>query len=71
MKYIKENISKDELLKVNEALVAFNRFLMSQPETKENIGIYEHWLDCMDDIQNIIITENSCDLENNNVAIEL
>lgn len=44
------------------AIVKFDNYILSatRKPTDENIGLYEHWIDCMYDIEKIIITEK-CD----------
>lgn len=52
-------MSEDDLQKIRNALVKFDNYIASatrQP-TDKNIGLYEHWIDCMGDIEEIIITE--------------
>ena len=52
-------IGKEDLAKINESLVKFDYFLQRElrPATDKNVGIYEHWVDCMYDIQKIIVEE--------------
>lgn len=59
MKYIKENVTKDDLTKINNTLIRFDKFIQGETRTPtdEYIGIYEHWIDCMYDIQKVIIKE--------------
>lgn len=51
--------TKDELSKINYALVKFDSFISSvtRTPTDEHIRIYEHWLDCRRDIQKIVVAE--------------
>lgn len=52
-------ITKEDLEKMYNALVEFDNHISSatrQP-TDENVRLYEHWIDCRYDIENIIITE--------------
>lgn len=54
-----DKISENDLQEIYNALVKFDNYIASvtkQP-TDENIGLYEHWVDCMGDIEEIIITE--------------
>ena len=59
MKNIKENIPKEELENINNALVKFGRYISraTKNPTDEHISMYDTWLDCMYDIQKIIFTE--------------
>ena len=61
MKFIKDvsSISKEDLENINDCLVKFDYFLQqaTRPATDENIAIYEHWIDCMYDIQKVIVEE--------------
>lgn len=53
-------IAKDDLKTIHKCLVKFDKYISSvtrQP-TDRNIGLYEHWIDCMGDIERIILTEN-------------
>ena len=52
-------ITNKDLEKMYSTIVKFDNYISSatrQP-TDENIGLYEHWIDCMGDIEKIIITE--------------
>ena len=61
MRFIKDvsDISKSDLEIINDCLVKFDHFLQQATKnpTDENVLIYEHWIDCMYDIQKIIIKE--------------
>lgn len=61
MRFIKDvsDISKSDLEIINDCLVKFDYFLqqVTKNPTDENVLIYEHWIDCMYDIQKIIIKE--------------
>ena len=61
MRQIKDisEISKADLEKINENLVKFDYFLQSElrQATDKNVRIYENWIDCMYDIQKIIVEE--------------
>lgn len=61
MRQIKDisEISKADLEKINENLVKFDYFLQRElrQATDKNVRIYEHWVDCMYDIQKIIVEE--------------
>lgn len=54
MKVVKDKnkISKDEVLEINKLLKNFNNFLIGNPETDKNIGIYEYWLNIQEVIEN-------------------
>lgn len=53
-------ITKEDLEKMHNAIVKFDNYISSatRKPTDENIGLYEHWIDCMSDIEKIITTEN-------------
>lgn len=61
MRYIKnvKDVKQEDLEKINNSLVQFDRFIqkITRIATDEHIGIYEHWIDCMYDIQKIIVEE--------------
>ena len=61
MRFIKDvsDISKSDLEIINDCLVKFDYFLQQATKNPadENVSIYEHWIDCMYDIQKIIIKE--------------
>lgn len=61
MKRFKNNsqITTEDLMKINDCLVKFDKYLrdVARKPTDENIGLYEHWVDCMYDIENLIVTE--------------
>ena len=61
MRFIKDvsDISKSDLEIINDCLVKFDYFLQQATKnpTDENVSIYEDWIDCMYDIQKIIIKE--------------
>ena len=51
-----DEIDANDLLKINECLVQFDNYLqdVTRKATDENVALYEHWIDCMADIQAII-----------------
>ena len=54
-----DKINQNDLQKIHNVLVKFDSNITSatkQP-TDENIGLYEHWIDCMGDIEIIIVVE--------------
>lgn len=57
-KDIKE-LKQEDLEKINDSLLKFENFIRNTTKTPtdEHIGIYEHWIDCMYDIQKLIINE--------------
>lgn len=61
MRYIKnvKDVKQEDLEKINNSLVQFDRLIqrITRIATDEHIGIYEHWIDCMDNIQKIIVEE--------------
>lgn len=67
MRQIKDisKISKADLEKINESLVKLDYFLQSElrQATDKNVRIYEHWVDCMYDIQKIIVEEKNIDFK--------
>lgn len=54
-----KEITESDLIKINNCLVKFDRYLqnVTKQPTNENIALYEHWIDCMGDIKDVIITE--------------
>lgn len=54
-----KDIKQEDLEKINNSLVQFDKFIerITRVATDEHINIYEHWIDCMYDIQNIIVEE--------------
>lgn len=61
MRLIKDisKINKKDLETINNCLIKFDSFLQqtTKQPTDENVALYEHWIDCMCDIQNVIIEE--------------
>lgn len=61
MRYIKnvKDVKQEDLEKINNSLVQFDRFIqrITRIATDEHISIYEHWIDCMDDIKKLIVEE--------------
>lgn len=54
-----DEITKEDLEKMYNAIVKFDNYISSvtRKSTNENIGLYEHWIDCRYDIENLIVTE--------------
>ena len=54
-----DKITKEDLEKMYNALVKFDNYISSATRmpTDENIGLYEHWIDCRYDIEDLIVTE--------------
>ena len=54
-----DEITKEDLEKMYNAIVKFDNYISSatRKPTDENIGLYEHWIDCRYDIENLIVTE--------------
>lgn len=54
-----DEITKEDFEKMYNALVKFDNYISSATRklTDENIGLYEHWIDCRHDIENLIVTE--------------
>lgn len=52
-------ITEDDLIKINNCLVRFESYLqdVTRQPTDKNIALYEHWVDCRVDIEDIIITK--------------
>lgn len=52
-----KDVKQEDLKKINNSLVQFDRFIqrITRIATDEHISIYEHWIDCMDDIQKLIV----------------
>lgn len=50
-------ITKEDLEKMYNAIVKFDNYISSttRKPTDENIELYEHWIDCRYDIENLII----------------
>ena len=61
MKRFKNNsqITTEDLMKINDYLVKFDKYLrdVTRKPTDGNIALYENWIDCMYDIENLIVTE--------------
>lgn len=55
-----DKITKEDLEKMYNALVKFDNYISSATRmpTDENIGLYEHWIDCIGEIQDIIYEKN-------------
>lgn len=54
-----DEITKEDFEKIYNAIVKFDNYISSatRKPTDENIGLYEHWIDCKYDIENLIVTE--------------
>lgn len=54
-----DEITKEDLEKMYNAIVKFDNYISSatRKPTDENIGLYEHWIDCRYDIENLIVSE--------------
>lgn len=54
-----DEITKEDLEKMYNAIVKFDNYISSatRKPTDKNIGLYEHWIDCRYDIENLIVTE--------------
>lgn len=54
-----DEITKEDLEKMYNAIVKFDNYISSatRKPTAKNIGLYEHWIDCRYDIENLIVTE--------------
>ena len=54
-----DEITKEDLEKMYNAIAKFDNYISSatRKPTDENIGLYEHWIDCRYDIENLIVTE--------------
>lgn len=54
-----KDVKQEDLKKINNSLVQFDRFIqrITRIATDEHISIYEHWMDCMYDIQKLIVEE--------------
>ena len=54
-----DEITKENLEKMYNAIAKFDNYISSatRKPTDENIGLYEHWIDCRYDIENLIVTE--------------
>lgn len=54
-----DEITKEDLEKMYNAIVKFDNYISSatRKPTDENIGLYEHWIDCRYDMENLIVTE--------------
>lgn len=54
-----DEITKEDLEKMYNAIAKFDNYISSatRKPTDENIGLYEHWIDCRYDIENSIVTE--------------
>lgn len=52
-------ITKEDLEKMYNAIVKFDNYISSatRKPTDKNIGLYEHWIDCRYDIENLIVFE--------------
>lgn len=58
MKYMKSELLKDKLSKINDVLVESDRIIseITRTPTDEHVNIYENWVSCMGEIQDIIKT---------------
>lgn len=54
-----DEITKEDLEKMYNAIVKFDNYISSVTRIPidENIGLYEHWIDCRYDIENLIVTD--------------
>lgn len=54
-----DELTNEDLEKMYNALVKFDNYISSatRKPTDENVGLYEHWIDCMYDIEKVIVTE--------------
>lgn len=54
-----DEITKEDLEKMYNAIAKFDNYISSatRKPTDENIGLYEHWIDCRYDIENLIVTD--------------
>ena len=54
-----DEITKEDLEKMYNAIVKFDDYISSvtRKPTDENIGLYERWIDCRYDIENLIVIE--------------
>ena len=52
-----EEITKEDLEKMYNAIVKFDNYISSvtRNPTDENIGLYEYWIDCRYDIENLVV----------------
>lgn len=52
-------ITETELMNIENSLIKFDEYLrdFAIKPTDKNVALYEHWIDCMGDIEDIIITE--------------
>ena len=46
-------------MNIKNSLIKFDEYLrdFAIKSTDKNVALYEHWIDCMGDIEDIIITE--------------
>ena len=54
-----DELTNEDLEKMYNALVKFDNYISSatRKPTDENVGLYEHWIDCMYDIEKVIVIE--------------
>lgn len=52
-----KEITESDLIKINNCLVKFDSYLqnVAKQPTNENIALYEHWIDCMGDIEDLTL----------------
>lgn len=52
-------ITETDLMNIKNSLIKFDEYLrdFAIKPTDKNVALYEHWIDCMGDIEDIIITE--------------
>ena len=52
-------ITETDLMNIKNSLIKFDEYLrdFAIKSTDKNVALYEHWIDCMGDIEDIIITE--------------
>lgn len=52
-----DEITKEDFEKMYNAIVKFDNYISSVTRklTDENIGLYEHWIDCRYDIEKLIV----------------
>lgn len=60
MREFNEKITKKDIEEIYEALTKFDSYIsyITRNPTDENIGLYEHWIDCRYDIEELIINQN-------------
>lgn len=57
MREFNEEITKKDIEEIYKALTKFESYIsyITRKPTDENIGLYEHWIDCRYDIEKLII----------------